>query len=127
MVANVPGGTSVFFPSNGNFEARCAAHEGERCKLTKRSHRLGMLGPSVGGPYRPLGFLCAWLQLSVVSIDKADHKGPPKLNRLAGPEEREYSSERRQHMVALPEVAPLLGQETPTEAVGLDAEPESVA
>ena len=69
----LPTGEITYFPSNGNFEARCFAHADERCTLTRKG---GFAAASSRGgqPLRPLGLLAAWLDLSTVAFEKSEHK-----------------------------------------------------
>ena len=48
------GGVIIYYPSNGNFEARCTPHICERCTLTKKSVRAASSSSSAPPANRPL-------------------------------------------------------------------------
>ena len=126
IVVRCDGGTITYYPSNGNFEARCCPHFAERCTLTRKGG--GVAASSTSAPvHRPLGFLAAWLALSGVCEDKADHKRADYVRRLRGAEEREYRYECRQKLATQLGADLLFERETPTTATGVEAEPAAVA
>ena len=123
------GGMLMYYPSNGNYEARCLVHSGQRCTLTRRAG-LHQALPSSGvapGRGRPLGFLAAWLDQATLSGSKGEHKAPELLKRLASPEQREYRYVHRLGLAAQEGTNTPFEQEAPSAAEGLELEPLAVA
>lgn len=121
-------GTIVYFPSNGNFEARCAVHASERCTLTRKGcDEAGASSSStVPAGQRPLGFLAAWLVVADSRADKKEHKDRTFLASLGGQEERRFRYECRTELGRQEGSDELLSHEAPTAAVALELEPERV-
>lgn len=120
-------GNIYYFPSNGNFEARCQKHQG-RCTLTRRAGLGNSAGSSTDVPGhggRPLGLLAAWLSIAEFTDDKAAHKHRGMIQRLAGAEQRSIRAEARRLLEQVPGSEDLFAAEAPS-ATG-EAEPEVVA
>ena len=121
-------GDIVYYPSNGNFEARCHRHKAERCTLTKVAGASGAASSSARAPAlkRPLGFLAAWLESSCGVDDKASHKTKAFLDHLGSAAQRDFRQRCRAEIVATPGGEALLDEEPNEEGQGVDFEPEIV-
>ena len=68
----VEGGIIQYFESNGNFQATCLVHLGERCTLTKKGFAAAKrFRGKIGG--RPVPYLAAWLSVGPLCQEKHEH------------------------------------------------------
>lgn len=121
----VEGGTITYYASNNNFEARCFAHYGERCTLTRTAAATASARSSGPLPGRPLGLLASWLLVGSLCEDKRTHKDAGNLKRLASATCFEYRKADRQTLMAAHGAQELAAHERPA-ADGEGEEPEAV-
>ena len=118
-------GTIHYHRSNGNFEARCLKHEGERCTLTRAGPRDAGSSADTPATRRPVGLLAAWLACGPLAHDKEAHKNKEDLARLAGPDGFEFRRDERERVKTLPGAEEVLRRESGQPA-GSGEEPDVV-
>ena len=127
VVAVLDHGTVTYYVSHKTFEANCFAHAEERCTVGRKVQAAGSASSSsdVVPVRRPLGLLCAWLQVANCCEEdtKADRKKADRIKTLCSREQRGFRADCRAALQAVPGGRELLALEGPALGEGLEAEP----
>ena len=109
----VPGGIIKFYASDGRFEATCLNPSHGNCILSRFNRKRSKMAG------RPVGFMAAWLSVSVMCEDKEEHW--EMVDEVEG-----HIAVRQEHRNSVADLeggVALLQCERDSEALGIRAEP----